>query len=110
MAKLFRLLRHVTNEHGLDNRGIAEIIGCSAQHVSDMLCGKAVFTQAQQYALMDYLGWRYSDMYLLFPKNGIEVKENKRIDIVREYCDETGKILVDKSTAEILKTAVQALQ
>lgn len=106
---LFRVLRQEVKDRGWDNRDIAQIISCSSQHVSDILNGRAIFTQAQQYALMDSLKWPYVDMYLIFPKDGIEIKANKRVEIVREYCNETGKILVDKSTAEILKTAVRAL-
>lgn len=104
---LFRVLRQEVKGRGWDNRDIAKIIGCSAQHVSDMLCGKANFTQIQQYAIMDALNWSYADMYLMFPKNGIEVKAPKRIEIVKEYCEETGQVLVPKVAIQTIKTVIQ---
>lgn len=104
---LFRVLRQATKDQGWDNRDIAEIIECSAQHVSDILNGRAVFTQIQQYALMDAMKWPYADMYLLFPKNGIEIKAHKRIEIVKEYCEETGQVLVPRVAIQTIKTVIQ---
>lgn len=107
--RLYRVLREQLKEAGFQTRDdIAELWDCHPMQVGRLLNGRAIFTQVVQYITMDALHWPYEKMYILFPKNGIEVLD-KRINLVRAYCDEIGKTLVDKSTVEILKTAVKTI-
>lgn len=74
-AKLFKLLRGEMVANDLENKDIASLIDRTPMHVSRCLCGKAEFNLSEQYKIMKLINRPYEDLYLIFPENGVDIKE-----------------------------------
>lgn len=68
--KLFRRLRGELMANGLQNPDVGRLINRSADYVSLCLNGKAQWDLAEQYLIMDAINRPYSDLHIIFPKDG----------------------------------------
>ena len=72
--RLFRRLRGELIANWLTNSDLGRIMNRGECYVSRCLNGKAQFTLAEQYAIMDAIKRPYCDLYLIFPPGGKDIK------------------------------------
>ena len=101
-ARPNQVLRRQMKERGHTCDTLGERIGKSRCYISDVLSGKTTPKLEVAYDIMDALLWPYEDMWILFPRNGVDV-ERKPKDEVTEYCEKAGKVLMDRGIVKSIK-------
>jgi len=71
MPKLYRNLRKELFANDLKQPYVGKHIGCSGQHVSDMMTGKAEWRLEQCYKVLEMINKPYTDLPKYFPPGGM---------------------------------------
>ena len=71
--KKYLLLRRLLREAGIDNKRLAILMNRSVHYVVDRFSGRYPWSLDDQYFLMDLLVRPYSELHLVFPKEGVAI-------------------------------------
>lgn len=84
--KKFSYLRKLLYQKDVDQAYLGELLKRSTVYISNCMTAKTPWKQDEQYKIMDIIGAKYEEMYLLFPKDGagrdcfqdsLEIQKNK---------------------------------
>lgn len=76
-VRRYEVLKREFNAKDIDYRYLSGKIGRSTAYISTRMQGKSPWNQNDMYAIMELLNMPPNQLHIVFPKDGITVKEEK---------------------------------